>query len=210
MNKYQVTVNTFNKLADKYQDKYMHMDFYHDTYDKFCQYLTKPNAEIFEIACGPGNITQYILKKRSDYKVFGIDLAPNMVELARNNNPTADFEVMDSRNIEQVEREFDAILCGFCLPYLSKDDAAKLIKDSAKLLRTDGLIYISTMEDDYDKSGYQTSSSGDKAYIFYHQANYLIEKLEVTGFEIVDVQRKEFPAELGAAATDLFIIAKLK
>lgn len=210
MDNYQITVNTFNKLADKYQEKYMHMDFYHDTYDKFCSYLTKKNAEIFEVACGPGNITQYLLDKRPDYKVLGTDLAPNMVELAKSNNPSANFQVLDSREIDQLERQFDAVLCGFCLPYLSKQDVAKLIKDSAALLSSDGLIYISTMEDEYDKSGFQTSSTGDQAYLYYHQADYLTSELEANGFDILDIQRKEFPVELGVAATDLFIIAKLK
>jgi len=47
MDKYQVTVNTFNKLANKYQERYMEMDFYNDTYDQFCDFLTKKNATIF-------------------------------------------------------------------------------------------------------------------------------------------------------------------
>ena len=210
MDKYQVTVNTFNKLADMYQEKHMEMDFYHDTYDQFCGLVTKANAEIFEIACGPGNITKYLLTKRPDYQILGTDLAPNMVELAKVNNPTAKFEVMDSREIDQVKKKFDAIVCGFCLPYLSKEDVAKLIRDSSNLLNSNGLIYLSTMEDDYDKSGFQTSSTGDQAYMYYHQADFIVKQLEDSGLEVVNIQRKEFPAELGAAATDLFIMARLK
>jgi len=133
-----------------------------------------------------------------------------MVELAKVNNPNAKFEVMDSREIDQVKQKFDAIMCGFCFPYLSKDDVAKLIKDSAKLLNSQGYIYLSTMEDDYEKSGFQTSSTGDQAYMYYHQADFIVNTLEQNGFEVMILRRKEFPAELGAAATDLFIIAKLK
>lgn len=210
MDHYQITINTFNKLAEKYQDKYMQMDFYHETYDKFCDFLPKKNAEIFEIACGPGNITKYLLSKRPDYKIFGTDLAPKMVELAKANNPAAHFEVMDSREINQITRQFDALLIGFCLPYLSKEDVSKLLKDSARLLRTDGIIYLSTMEDDYHRSGFQTASSGDQVYIYYHQADYLIEALQANGFELLDIQRKSFPVELGTPATDLFIIATIK
>jgi len=210
MDKYQITVNTFNKLANKYQERYMEMDFYNDTYDQFCDFVSKKNATIFEIACGPGNITKYLLSKRPDYQIFGTDLAPNMVELAKVNNPNAKFEVMDSREIDQVKQKFDAIMCGFCFPYLSKNDVAKLIQNSSKLLNSQGYIYLSTMEDDYEKSGFQTSSTGDQAYMYYHQADFIVNHLEDNGLEIVSLQRKEFPAELGAAATDLFIIARLK
>ena len=37
MDEYKITVSTFDKLADKYQAKYMDFDFYIDTYDTFCR-----------------------------------------------------------------------------------------------------------------------------------------------------------------------------
>jgi len=210
MDKYQITVGTFDKLAQKYQDKYMHMDFYQDTYDTFCNYITKHNAHIFEIGCGPGNITQYLLNKLPKLKIIATDLSPNMVALAKQNNPQAECFVLDSRDINKVKQTFDAIMCGFCLPYLSKNDIKCLIKDSQKILNPDGIIYLSTMEDYDNKSGFQTSSSGDQVYIHYHQSEFLVNTLLECGFEILDTTRKSFPAEIGTPATDLFIIAKLK
>jgi 23S rRNA G2069 N7-methylase RlmK/C1962 C5-methylase RlmI len=46
-------------------------------------------------------------------------------------------------------------MCGFCLPYLSKEEAVKLIRDAAAILNPDGVFYISTMEDDYSKSDFK-------------------------------------------------------
>lgn len=208
MDKYEITVNTFNKCADKYQAKYMDFDFYFDTYDTFCDLVSEENAKIFEIACGPGNITKYLLNKRPDYQIQGIDLAPNMIELAKANNPTASFEVMDSRNISCINQKFDAVMCGFCMPYLSKDDLAKLIKDMRSLLKVGGVLYLSTMEGEYDKSGFDTSSSGDQVYIHYHQFEYLKKHLKSNGFNITDTQRKQFPVESDESVTDLFIYAE--
>ena len=34
MDKYEITVDTFNKLAGKYQEKYMDFDFYFETYNR--------------------------------------------------------------------------------------------------------------------------------------------------------------------------------
>jgi len=209
MDKYQITVGTFDKLAQKYQDKYMHMDFYHDTYDTFCDFVTHQSAKIFEIGCGPGNITRYLLNKRPDFNILATDLSPKMVALAKNNNPEAECFVLDSREINKVNQLFDAIMCGFCLPYLSQGDIKHLIKNASQLLNQDGIIYLSTMEDTNDKSGFQTSSSGDQVYIHYHQHEFLVDTLIMNGFEILNTQRKSFPAEIGNPATDLFIIAKL-
>ena len=208
MDKYEITVDTFNKLADKYQEKYMDFDFYVDTYDTFCDLISNDKAVIFEIACGPGNITKYLLSKRSDFKIEGVDLAPKMVELARANNPTASFHVLDSRDISSVTKKFDAVMCGFCTPYLSKEDVAKLIMDIRALLKTNGILYLSTMEGDYEKSDFQTSSDGDQVYIHYHQLDFLKLHLDANRFRVVDIKRKAFPVKNGVPTTDLFIFAQ--
>ena len=208
MDKYEITVDTFNKLAGKYQEKYMDFEFYFDTYDTFCDLISNDKAAIFEIGCGPGNIAKYLLTKRPDFKIEGIDLAPNMVELARANNPKASFHVLDSRDISSVNKKFDAVMCGFCTPYLSKEDVAKLIIDIRALLKADGILYLSTMEDDYEKSDFQTSSDGDRVYIHYHKFDFLKLHLDANRFRIVDIKRKAFPVENGTPATDLFVFAQ--
>jgi len=193
-----------------YQDKVMGMDLYDDTYDMFCNLIEKKNAEIFEIASGPGNVTKYLLSKRPDFKITGSDIAPNMNKLAKINNPKADFLLMDCRDIEKLGRKFDAIMCGFCMPYLSKEECRKLISDTSKLLNPNGLLYFSTMEDDYDKSGFETTSfSGpDQVYIYYHQADYLMDCLTDNGFQIIEMQRKDCPEPDGTFFTDKIFIAR--
>jgi 2-polyprenyl-3-methyl-5-hydroxy-6-metoxy-1,4-benzoquinol methylase len=208
MDKYEITVGTFNKLADKYQEKYMDFDFYFDTYDQFCELVTNDCATVLEIACGPGNITRYLLSKRPDFRIDGIDLAPRMVELAKANNPTANFRIMDTRAISAINKKFDAVMCGFCAPYLSSEDVVRLIADVHALLKKDGILYLSTMEDDYEKSGFQTSSDGDQVYIHYHQSEYLSHHLEANGFKIIDIKRKAFPVDKGIPVTDLFVFAQ--
>ncbi len=206
----EVTVGTYNNAAKNYQDKVMGMDLYDDTYDMFCNLIEKKNAEIFEIASGPGNVTKYLLSKRPDFKITGSDIAPNMNRLAKINNPKADFLLMDCRDIEMLGRKFDAIMCGFCMPYLSKEECRKLISDTSKLLNPNGLLYFSTMEDDYDKSGFETTSfSGpDQVYIYYHQADYLMDCLTDNGFQIIEMQRKDCPEPDGTFFTDMIFIAR--
>lgn len=212
MDSYQVTIDTYNKVAEVYQEKFMQMDLYDDTYNVFCDLLKTPNATIFEIGCGPGNITKYLLAKRPDFKVLGIDMAPNMVKLAKDNNPSADFLEMDCREISSIPQKFDAVMCGFCMPYLSKQDCSKLIIDSAILLKTGGIFYCSTMEDDYEKSGYETTSfSGqDEVFVYYHQETYLREQLINAGFEVLSLQRKAYPEPDGSFLTDIIFISRKK
>ena len=207
MNKNQKAVAIFNKLAKGYEDKYMDVNLYADTFNFFCEHIEEQNPAILEIACGPGNITQYLLEKRPDFKLLGIDLASNMIELAKINNPNANFKVMDCMDIGKLNQAFNAILCGFCLPYLSKKQTATLIKDSSKLLTKGGLLYLSTMEDDYDKSCYTKGSTGDEIFMHYYPAEYLIEVLEDNQFEVLKLDRKSY-SERDKVTTDLILIAK--
>jgi 2-polyprenyl-3-methyl-5-hydroxy-6-metoxy-1,4-benzoquinol methylase len=209
MDSYKITLEAYDKLASAYQDKFMHLDLYDDTYDIFCQLVEKSNAKIFEIGCGPGNITRYLLSKRPDFIIEAIDMAPNMVRLARVNNPTAHFKIMDCREIDKLTDKFDAIMCGFCLPYLSKEDCAKLIKDCSVLLNTGGVLYLSAIEDDYNKSGYETSSNGEyKMYVYYHQEDYLQEGLTECNFELVNLERKNYQKPGGISSTHIIFIAR--
>lgn len=206
--KTQVAVAIFNRLAEVYQNKYMDQSLFHDTFDFFCNNIDVQNPHVLEIACGPGNITQYLLKIRPDLQIFGIDLAPNMVELAKINNPGAHFEVMDAKTIGQLPQKYHAIMCGFCLPYLNKTEALQLIRDAAHLLLSGGVCYLSTMENDYDKSAIQRASTGDEMFIHFHEAAYLIPALEENGFNILDIQRKVYPDGNGGETIDLVVIAQ--
>ena len=177
MKHYEETFDTWNKIASLYQEKFMDLDFYNESYDMFCDLISKPNAEIFDIGCGPGNISKYLLKRQQNFNIFGIDVAPNMIELARINNTNAQFEVMDIREISTLNRTFDGIICGFCLPYLSYNDGEKLIQDLSDMLNENGVIYISFVEGNPELSNYQVGSSGDRTYFYFYQLDKLRETL---------------------------------
>jgi ubiquinone/menaquinone biosynthesis C-methylase UbiE len=201
-------VEIFNKLADGYQEKYMNVDLYADSFHFLCDSTSKEHPEILELACGPGNITKFLLNLRPDLKILGTDLSSNMVELAKVNNPSAEFKVMDSRKIAQLKKSFDAVICGFLLPYLSKEESIQLIQDSTSVLNKNGLLYISTMEDEYSKSGFTKGSSGDSIFMHYHQADYLIEALIANDLDVLKTERIETKSENGSVTVDLILIAK--
>jgi 2-polyprenyl-3-methyl-5-hydroxy-6-metoxy-1,4-benzoquinol methylase len=208
MDPYKITFTSWDKVAQAYQDKFMDLDLYNDTYDLFCRLLEKPAAKIFEIGCGPGNMTKYLLARRPDFDIEAIDTSPNMVHLAEKNNPTARFSIMDARHIDQLNTKFDAIICGFCLPYLSKSDAAKLIEDCAGLLNPGGILYFSAIEGPYERSGYEAGSSGDKTYVYYHPTNNLQEQLDKNGFALQNLIRKSYQKSGGEESIHAIFIAR--
>ena len=208
MDTYQETFDTWNKVAKIYQDKFMNFDLYDDSYDTFCDQLNIDNANILEIGCGPGNITKYLLNKRPDFRIEGIDISPNMIELAKANSPTADFKVMDCREIDKLHSKVDGIICGFCIPYLSKIDSLKLIKNCGNLLNDQGVLYISFVEGDYIKSGFQVASSGDRAYFYFHTLDSLTKELTNNNFKTIKILNKNYKKSIAIEEVHTIIIAR--
>lgn len=209
MDKNKLAVNMFNNGASLYEKKYMDVSSYSESLDQLCEGLGFRDADILEIACGPGNITKYLLERCPKFQILGTDLAPAMIELARKNCPSAVFEVLDCRDFSKLGRTFDAIVAGFCFPYLNQDEVRSLIYDANKSLKTDGLLYISTMHGDYEESGVKKSStSGDEIYFYYHKDSFIEETLVNNGFEIIDLKIQIDSTQ--NEVTDLIVLAKKK
>jgi 2-polyprenyl-3-methyl-5-hydroxy-6-metoxy-1,4-benzoquinol methylase len=201
------TFETWNKIASLYEQKFMHLELYNQTYDFICESISTKNAKILELGCGPGNITKYILSKRPDFKIYGTDIAPNMIELARKNNPTANFRVMDCREINEITDSFDGIVCGFIVPYLSPLQAKKLVVDVNQLLGNNGLFYLSFVEGAAQKSGFKTASTGDRSYFFYHQLDEILKYLLQSSFEILKVFNEDYKISENEFETHTIIVS---
>ena len=202
-----IAVELFDKYASEYAAKFMDVSMYDASLDALCAAISKQDAAVLEIACGPGNVTRYLLDKRPDLQILGTDLAPKMLALAQQNNPNARFQLLDGRAILQLRQQYDAIVCGFFLPYLTREEAIRFIADAATILRPGGVLFLSTMEDDYNTSGWRKGSQGDEIFMYFHESGYLLEALADNGFEVLDLRRQAYPPTGKATATDLLVLA---
>lgn len=210
MRKQDNTAGIFSKYATGYQEKYTDVSLYMHYLDFFLENLKKEQAEVLELGCGPGNLTGYLLEKRSDLNILGIDIAENMLRLAKINHPSVEFRKMDARNITELNKKFDAVVCGFCLPYLSKEGAERLIRDISNILNTNGILYLSTIHGDYKNSGYKFSENAprDKLYTYLHERAYLEKFLQDANLDILKMELIDNP-DNEPGEEDLVIIAQL-
>lgn len=210
IDKTKLAKEVFDYCAELYQDKFMNFDLYNDTLDIFCNQLA-PNSTVLDVGCGPGNISVYLRSKNPSFSIVGIDVSDEMIKLAKQNLPSDHFEVMDVKVVNQLNHRFDAIVCGFCLPYLSKEESLSLIKNAHSLLNDQGILYLSTMEGDYALSGIERKKSDGKErelYVHYHESKFLTAGLEKNGFELIHECRKTYPEQQHKSSTDLILIGK--
>lgn len=201
-----ISAQTFNRRAEQYQQKYMDVSLYKQGLSALVNKLPSYQPQILELGCGPGNVTRFFLDSAKSLGITATDLAPNMVALARENCPEAFFEVLDCRDLSPITGTFDAIVCGFVLPYLNKTEVRNLCRQAFHKLNAQGYLYISTMEGKDEQSGMQQSATtGDKVFIHYHQADFLIETLQSIGFSLVEQHRVKASE---TSDTDLVILLK--
>jgi cyclopropane fatty-acyl-phospholipid synthase-like methyltransferase len=209
MNKPENTEHIFDSFAQAYEEQYMDQEAYSYSLDYFGKYLN-PDARMLDIGCGPGTISVYLQKKIPELRIFGIDLSRNMLELAKKNIPSGEFRKMDCRDLNRLEESFDAIVCGFCLPYLSQTEVDDLLQNAAALLNNKGSIYLSTMATDSYKSLWVGPSQGGEQRLLthYHEADILRKTLEKNNFDIFYEERMDEQEREGTKFRDLIIIAR--
>jgi SAM-dependent methyltransferase len=203
------SVEVYNQHVKEYVAKFNELDLYNDTFDDLMALLSL-NSKILELGSGPGNVARYFLDKRKDFKIEGKDLAPEMVNFANKYVPEASFEVMDVREAHRITEKYNAVICAFCLPYLSPSDLENLTAALSNLVLENGYVYLSCMEGQPEKSGFEkTSFTGNhELYIYYYQRSALEQAFAKVGFSIEKFYTKDYPETDGSFTTDLIYIFK--
>lgn len=209
MENFDLSVQRFDEFAEEYARHFDNVEGYHEQLLNFCALIKKNDPDILELGCGPGNVTGFLKSYFPESRIVAIDLAPKMIQLARKAFPDVDFRVMDVRDVLRLNQSFDAIMCSFCLPFLSKSDAAKLIDDCATLLNKGGVIYLSTMEGDENRAGFEkTSFSGNaEVYFNYHIQSDLEDAFVKSGFQLTGIKRQDYIEPDQSVTTDMIFNA---
>jgi ubiquinone/menaquinone biosynthesis C-methylase UbiE len=207
---FDVSVQRFNDFAVAYAERFMNIEPYRVHFDAFCSMMEGEHPAILELACGPGNVTRYMRQVLPGSDILAIDLAPRMIEIARETVPGVDFRVMDVRDIKVLDNRFDAIMCSFCLPFLSTGDTNRLIEDCAGLLKEGGVLYLSTMEGDAAEAGFEPTSFTGAAEIYfnYHRKQDLMKALTENGFTLTYDKQQDYLESDGSVLVDLILISR--
>jgi 2-polyprenyl-3-methyl-5-hydroxy-6-metoxy-1,4-benzoquinol methylase len=103
--------------------------------------------EILDVGCAGGRETAYLASK--GLQATGCDLSPSFIRLASKAYPQCSFFVADMRNIETA-RKYDGIWCNAAFLHVPKSDAPATLKGFCRLLKPEGVLYLSVMRGDFE------------------------------------------------------------
>ena len=97
-------------------------------------------AEVLDVACGGGLVARPLAE--SGYRVTGIDLSANSVEMARRHAPSATFDVGDATDLPYGDASFDAVLLMDMLEHV--EDLGGVLREAGRVLRPGGVVAFNT------------------------------------------------------------------
>jgi len=124
-----------NEIAPERNKWIRRNKYYYDNLLKFLELNINKGSSIIEIGCGTG----YLLSKLKSTEAAGIDISPEMIKIARENNPGFKFYVMDAENIT-IEEKFDYIIISDTIGFF--DDVQKAFEQLHKLSKENTRIII--------------------------------------------------------------------
>lgn len=130
------------KFYDDIAERYIKSDaavVLKDKIDRFIKLLL--GKKVLDVACGPGHDTDYLTRKGFD--CLGIDLSEKMIDIARQNFK-GKYEIMDFFNLKLRDNLFDGMWCSSIFVHIQKKDLPRLLKNSKKVLKNNGVIGIIT------------------------------------------------------------------
>ena len=142
----------------------------------FCEDVE--GERILDAGCGPVEEPTVFVERGFDYT--GIDIAPGMIEYARENRK-GDFHVMDMKDTDFQDEEFDGIWCNASIFFVPPDEMRETLQELARVLKTGGNLYINFKLGD---GSFLKQKYGDEIRQYLVSEKEAREMLESAGFRI--------------------------
>ncbi|MCB9188053.1 MAG: methyltransferase domain-containing protein [Flavobacteriales bacterium] len=189
-------VTVFNSVADIYTEKFFDVSLYKNSLDLLLANLSSGDR-LCDLACGPGNISYYFNQAIPDLFITGIDLSENMLKVASEKMPNANFILNDIASFRDVLHEKQHLfVCGFGIPYLSTEELDTMLSEMAIQLVESGMVYLSFMcGEDQTEKVYASHDTSKFIHTNFHSELTVKDLAQKKGFELIHTNRLEAPSK---------------
>jgi ubiquinone/menaquinone biosynthesis C-methylase UbiE len=205
MDKNTLAVSTFEKIADAYAQHYF-SDMSDTPYiDIFLNQLP-PKGHVLDIGCGPGQFTQYMMKK--DFEVTGIDYSQEMIKLAKQKVPTGHFQHMDMKHMNFEDETFDGLLVAYSIIHIPSEEIPQTLREFHRVLKPNGLIQVIVQKGSADKVVDEPFSPGSKMLYNFFSKQRISEFINEEHFSLSYIEEVNSEDPDLMSDTIIYLIAK--
>jgi len=139
-----------------------------------------PDATVLDAGCGAGvPVTQFLSER---FRVIGIDLSEEQLNLARQSVPRATFLHQDMSDLDLAPQSFDAVTCFYALIHVPRDQHARVLENFNRVLKPNGYLLLITGNNDNPDD--VDDFFGAKMYWSHYDRATSLQMISDAGFEI--------------------------
>ncbi|MPZ54391.1 MAG: methyltransferase domain-containing protein [Acidimicrobiia bacterium] len=114
-----------------------------DAVAELCQ-----DEPLVDLGCGPGHVTAYLAERHTG--VTGIDLSPEMIRIARIENPGVEFRVESMLDLSAGDASWGGIIAFYSIIHLTPRQRVQAIQEMSRVLQPSGWLLLSFHINDED------------------------------------------------------------
>jgi ubiquinone/menaquinone biosynthesis C-methylase UbiE len=106
----------------------------------------QPSQHILDIGCGTGTLSLMIKQAHPDAVVYGLDVDPQILTLARNKAEQAGADVVLDEGtaacLPYTDGNFDHVFSSLMLHHLVREDKKRALKEAFRVLKPGGVLHV--------------------------------------------------------------------
>jgi len=170
---------SYNRIADAYlqqRDQFASLPYL----KQFAEHIPREGS-VLDLGCGGGRpVAAYLVSR--ELKVRGLDLSNRMIALARENVPTASFEVGNMLDLRDGQFSVDGIVSFYAIFHTPREQHTELLKRFASFLPTGGALLLTMGASDWEGT---EDFFGEQMIWSHYGAERNTQMVESAGFEIL-------------------------
>ena len=173
----------------------------------FCELVLRADVgtNVGDIGCGTGRLDPFLAAH--GLSPTGVDLSPEMIRVARRDQPGFDYEVADLRELPFPDASLAGIVCWYSLMYLAPSDRPAAFAELARAVKPGGYLLTAFKAGDGSlRRGGRTAGLGVEFDIYWLSPDEMERRANDAGF--ATVFWGGIPPEKEGASTQGYLIAR--
>jgi ubiquinone/menaquinone biosynthesis C-methylase UbiE len=173
----------------------------------FCELVLGADLgpDVGDVGCGTGRLGPFLAARGLDPR--GVDLSPEMIRVARREQPEFEYEVADLRELPFADASLAGVVCWYSLMYLPPEDRPTAFQELARVVKPGGyLVTAFKAGDGTIRRGGRTTGLGVEFDIWWLTPAEMEGRVNDAGF--ATVFWGGVPPEKEGASTQGFLIAR--
>jgi len=138
----ELTISEYGRVAQLWVSAHTTQQFWSPEFDIF-ESLLPPKSSMVEFGSGGGRDAPRLAQK---YRYLGTDRSPELIQVARKNNPELSFQQENIYRMSFLADSFGGFWCSATLLHLPKNRIGEALREMHRVTKPDGIGFISLKE----------------------------------------------------------------